>query len=222
MPPPADGYVCDSCVRGANGVRWIEPPFCDCCGLPYDGDITVSFVCANCRGMKMHFRSARAAAKFSGVVKEAIHAYKYNHAIWHEAFLANLLARAARPHLAPGDWDFLVPIPLHWTRRIERSFNQAHRLARALSRITGIPVRSNLLRRTQRAHVQALLSREARAENVKRAFAFTGKGSVEGARIVLIDDVLTTGATANACAKVLRQNGAAVVDVWTVARNLLK
>ena len=220
--PRREGYVCGPCRLGAQGVRRIEPPFCHCCGLPFEGAITVAFTCANCLGQDLHFRSARSAVEFTGVVREAIHGYKYNHKIWFETFLAALLVEAARPHLSREDWDFLVPIPLHWMKRLERSFNQAARLARELSRATGIPVHDRLLKRVRRTKVQARLPRQARAENVKGAFAYRGPASLAEARLVLIDDVMTTGATASACAKVLRQNGARVVDVWTVARNRLK
>jgi ComF family protein len=215
-----DGYVCARCER--KDVGFIEPPFCGCCGLPFEGEITTEFVCANCHDVRLHFRAARSAVEFSGAVKEAIHGYKYNHAIWFEAFLVKLLAKEAVPVLAREKWDWIVPIPLHWLKRLERSFNQAERLAKALSRATGIPVNGKLVRRARRTEVQARLSRSERAENVKGAFAYRGRVPLEGARIVLIDDVMTTGATASACAKVLVQNGAEVVDVWTVARNVLK
>jgi ComF family protein len=107
-------------------------------------------------------------------------------------------------------------------KRRERSFNQSLRLARRLARATGIPVNTRLLRRTERTRTQTRLTRTERAENVKRAFAYRLKTPLTGERIVLVDDVLTTGATANACAKTLMQNGAGVVNVWTVARGTLQ
>jgi predicted amidophosphoribosyltransferase len=91
-----------------------------------------------------------------------------------------------------------------------------------LSAATGIPLSNRLLRRVQPTHTQTRLSRAERTENVKRAFTFRSRDRVDGARIILVDDVLTTGATASACAKLLQQNGASVVDVWTVARGILK
>ena len=218
----AEHYLCSGCRKGRNGIRYVEAPYCDCCGLPFEGEINVNFECGNCRELELHFRHARAAVEFTGVVKEAIHRYKYNHASWFEPFLTNLLIHAAQPQLRSGDWDWLVPIPLHWFRMRSRTFNQAARLAQQLSRATGIPVRTDLLKRTQPTQTQTRLSRAERTENVKRAFAFRGRERIEGARIILVDDVLTTGATASACAKLLRQNGAAVVDVWTVARGILK
>lgn len=218
----AQCYLCEVCRRGKDGIKPVEPPFCECCGLPFQGDITVHFECANCREQQLHFRSARSAVEFTGVIKEVIHRYKYNHAAWFEPFLGQLLVEAAEPNLLPGNWDWIVPIPLHWWKRRDRTFNQSERIARFLSRATGIPLHTRLLKRVQPTHTQTRLSRAERTENVKRAFAFCGDDSIDGARIILIDDVLTTGATASACAKLLKQNGAEVVDVWTVARGILK
>lgn len=218
----AEGYVCHSCWTRRDGVEFIVEPFCRCCGLPFEGDISVSFECSNCRDEQFHFRFARAAVKMRGVVQDVIHRYKYSNENWFEPFLADLLIRAAKPALARETWDYIVPIPLHWLKVRERSFNQSVRLARRLSRETGIPVKARLLRRTQRTETQTRLTRRERAENVKRAFAFAGRHPLNGQRIILLDDVLTTGATANACTKVLMDNGASVVDVWTVARGILK
>ena len=217
-----ESYLCHPCRSGVTGIRPVEPPFCNCCGLPFDGAITVEFECANCREQELHFRSARAAVEFSGVVKEAIHRYKYNHAMWFEPLLAGLLVDAAKPSLTSDQWDYIVPIPLHWRRLHTRTFNQSARISRQLSRATAIPLHLKLLKRTQPTHTQTRLSREERTENVKRAFSFISRERIDGSRIILVDDVLTTGATASACAKLLKQNGAELVDVWTVARGILK
>ena len=215
----AASYICEHC---RSGIRHIEAPFCDCCGLPFQGEITVSFECANCRDQKLYFRAARAAVELSGPLQDVVHRYKYNHATWFEPFLAALLISRAAPVLAQSQWDCIVPIPLHWLKLRERSFNQSLRLARQLGKATGIPVHNRLLKRTQPTSTQTRLSRAERTENVKRAFAYRGRAKLTGKRIILVDDVLTTGATASACAKLLMQNGASVVDVWTVARGILK
>jgi ComF family protein len=217
-----EGYVCADCWQKRDGVQFIVEPFCRCCGLPFEGDVTVSFECSNCREERFHFRSARAAVKLSGLVQDVVHRYKYNQASWFEPFLADLLIRQAAPVLAREKWDWIVPIPLHWLKLRSRSFNQSLRLARTLSKATGLPVKTGLLKRTEPTRTQTRLSRAQRAENVKRAFQFSGRKPLEGAKIVLVDDVLTTGATANACAKLLMKNGAKLVDVWTVARGVLQ
>ena len=112
----------------------------------------------------------------------------------------------------------IVPVPLHGLKEQEREFNQAERLARRLGAATGIPVNARLLRRVTPTRTQTLLSRSERAANVRHAFAHREGHSARGRSIVLVDDVLTTGATTNACARVLRAAGASQVCVWTVAR----
>lgn len=218
----AEGYVCARCWSGPRGVRFITEPFCGVCGLPFDGEITQSFVCANCADQAFHFRSARAAVKMGDVVQEVIHHYKYNRALWFEPFLVDLLVRAGQQAISPENYDLLVPIPLHWWKRYQRQYNQAERLARALSRKTGVKVASKALKRVKPTPTQTRLSRKERAENVKGAFQVNPKFPVEGLHLLILDDVLTTGATASACAKALMDNGAAHVDVWTVARGMLK
>lgn len=213
----ASGYVCGKCW---SQVRFIRPPFCDRCGLPFEGDITTQFICTNCHNLHLHFTSARSAVVARTVVLEAIHRYKYSQALWFESFLADLLVREAAPVLREGEWDFIVPVPLHPLKLREREFNQAERLAGHLSRATDIPLNSRLLRRVAPTMTQTKLTRDQRAANMKNAFAVRKDAPAKGQRIVLLDDVFTTGATTNACAQVLRAAGAAEVTVWTVARGL--
>ena len=213
----AEGLVCPSCWRK---VRFIRPPFCDRCGLPFEGEITSSFECTNCRGMELQFSSARSAVTASGIALEVIHRYKYQRAVWFEPFLADLLTREAGPVLRAGKWDMIVPVPLHPVKEREREFNQAARLSLPLGRALQIPVNERLIRRILPTRTQTLLSRAQRAENVRRAFVCCDGVRLQGERIVLVDDVLTTGATTNACAAVLRKAGAGEVCVWTVARGL--
>ena len=211
------GYVGWRCGRG---VRWIEAPYCERCGLPFAGEITQAFECANCRELELHFRYARAAVVAQGPVREAIHRYKYQRALWFEEFLAGLLCGVAGPELRGGEWDLIVPVPLHPLKQREREFNQAARLARRLGRATGLPVRMNILRRRRPTETQTKLSRQDRERNMRGAFVVMDRVELSGERVVLVDDVLTTGATTNACAEALRKRGAGWVCVWTVARGL--
>jgi ComF family protein len=168
--------------------------------------------------MTLHFRAARSAVVAAGAVREVLHRYKYHRALWFEPFLAGLFVGAAGPVLMNEGCDVLVPVPLHSVKRREREFNQAERLARSLGRATGIPVRTDVLRRVHPTPSQTRLSRSERAANVRAAFAAVPGSEMEGGRVVLVDDVLTTGATASACAEVLLELGASEVTVWTVAR----
>ena len=213
----SEGFVCALCWQK---VRFIRPPFCDRCGLPFEGEINSAFECANCREMDLHFRCARSAVAASGVVLEVIHRYKYQRALWFEPFLADLLVREAAPVLAREGCDMIVPVPLHPAKRREREFNQAERLAACLSRATAIPLNKKLLQRVEPTQTQTRLSRQQRAANVQKAFARRRNAQLTGQRVVLVDDVFTTGATTSACAKVLLDSGAQTVCVWTVARGL--
>jgi competence protein ComFC len=213
----AEGYVCAVC---RDQIRIIEPPFCHRCGLPSSGEITTVFECGNCLDMAFEFSAARSAVITGPVILPIIHRYKYNRALWFEPLLADLLVQRAAPVLRDGNWQVIVPVPLFPTKEREREFNQAEHLALHLSRATGIPLNKKLLRRVQPTLTQTRLTRQKRAENVRRAFSWTGGQPLRGERIVLVDDVFTTGATTNACATVLRAHGAGEVCVWTVARGL--
>ena len=214
---PTEGLVCADCC---SHVRFIKPPFCDRCGLPFDGDITTPFQCTNCRELKFHFTSARSAVIAGGVVLEAIHRYKYQQALWFEPFLTDLFLREAMPALRDQRWDGVVPVPLYPAKKREREFNQADRLATHLAAGLNIPLRRFWLRRTLPTATQTRLTREQRAVNVRRAFALRPGVKLPSERLILVDDVFTTGATTNACAGVLLDAGACEVCVWTVARGL--
>lgn len=213
----AEGYVCARCWQG---VRFVRAPLCDRCGLPFPGAITTAFECSNCREMTLHFESARAAVVATGVVLEVIHRFKYQQAEWFAPFLANLLCREAAPVLREGAWDAVVPVPLHPRKERERGFNQADRLAAALGRAIQVPLRRDWVRRIEFTRTQTLLTRTERAANMRGVFQARPGLRLNGERIVLVDDVLTTGATTSACAKALLDAGARRVTVWTVARGL--
>ena len=215
-----EGFIGANCRKN---VKFIQPPFCDRCGLPFQGEITTSFECGNCQDIQLHFSKARSAVAAQGMVLDLIHRYKYQRALWLEPFLADLLVRQAALALQTEKWDLIVPVPLHPLKKSEREFNQAERLAQRLSAATHIPARKDLLHRMTSTRTQTLLSRPERAANVHRAFACKKAGpALKAKRVVLVDDVLTTGATTSACAKVLKAQGASEVCVWTVARGLLR
>ncbi len=201
---PREGYVCGQC---RHQVRFVQPPFCQRCGLPFEGEFASGFECTNCREMAFHFRFARAAVIAKTIVLEAVHRFKYSQALWFEIFLADLLNHAAAPVLSPRDWDFIVPVPLHPLKQREREFNQSDLLATRLSVATRIPCRPKLLRRVLPTATQTLLSRQKRALNMKGAFAAADGVELKEKRVIILDDIFTTGATTNACAGALRQAG---------------
>lgn len=215
--PRSQAYVGKACRAQ---VKMIEPPFCRQCGRPVPGAITNEFTCTQCAEADHQFCWARSAAVAEGPVLDAIHKFKYNGQRWLEPFLGDLLVRAAAASLQEDAWTALLPVPLWPAKEREREFNQATRIAFYLSEATGIPVDTRLLKRVLPTPSQTRLTRQARQENMRGAFALRGKRSLGGCSYVLIDDVFTTGATTSACAKVLLKAGASHVAVWTVARGM--
>lgn len=210
-----ESYICGDCRKK---VRIIDGAFCSRCGIPYDGEITQAFVCGECKDVDLKFDAARAAVHVNAFMLDVVHRYKYGRALWFEKFLGEYLVQAAEPELRKERWDFIVPVPLHSVKQREREFNQAERLAMCLSRATGIPVNTKILKRITPTESQTRLTRAERAENVRKAFALRGAVDLKGARIVIVDDILTTGATTSACSGVMKKAGASAIQVWTVAR----
>lgn len=216
----ADGFICRDC---AASVKRIQPPYCERCGLPFAGAISGPFECANCHDLELHFSRGRAAVVANELILDLIHRWKYQNALWLEPFLARLFVEAASAEINPREWSIIVPVPLHPAKEQEREFNQADHLAGHLARALAVDVNARAVVRVADTRTQTRLSRSERAANMRHAFApGRGVGQVRGRRVVLVDDVLTTGATTSACARVLRQGGAEEVCVWTLARGLLE
>lgn len=209
------GFVCTECW---GQVRFIVPPFCERCGLPFEGEIDGQFECTNCREMDLHFAAARSAVAARGPVLEAIHRYKYDGHLWFEEFLIELLLARAREWFASEKCDAIVPVPLYPVKERERGFNQAERLARRLGAAVKVSVEGKFLKRTLPTPSQTRLSRSQRAQNMRNAFRLRRERDLKGKHFVLLDDVFTTGATTSACARLLKRAGAERVTVWTVAR----
>jgi len=210
-----EGLVCGACRAE---VRFVEPPFCGRCGLPFDGAFSGEFECANCREMDLKFDFAQSVARANEMLRDVIHRYKYQRQLWFEPFLGGLLLEGAGERMADPAWEALVPVPLHPVRLREREFNQAERLGRWVGDRIGKPLEAGLLRRVRPTTTQTALTRPQRLANMRRAFAVRRPEAVAGRSFILVDDVMTTGATTSACAAALKGAGAARVGVWTVAR----
>ena len=216
-------FLCDDCF---DGVAWIEPPWCERCGLPFHGKIESPFQCPNCREMTFHFDKAVSVVRFRGAVRHAIHAFKYERQLYWLRALEGWLAvsqvewpRAGRDSVLKRDGvDVIVPVPLYSLRERERGFNQAWLLVRALSREWGIPAARKALTRVRATETQTHLDRHERMANLHGAFVAGMPGAILGKQVLLVDDVLTTGSTANECSRVLRKAGATSVLVLTLAR----
>ncbi|MEO8439173.1 MAG: ComF family protein [Spartobacteria bacterium] len=166
----------------------------------------------------MHFDAAVSAYRSRGVVRQLVHDFKYGRKIHLRHVLGSWLGEALEdPRLAGRRFDIIVPVPLHPTRQRERGFNQAALLGEALQRRSGFPLR-DLLQRTRYTTTQTQFDRSERMENLKDAFRLRHGSNVQGLRMLLVDDVLTTGSTLSECASVLRRGGALSVHAATAAR----
>lgn len=207
----------DWCAGCAAGIERVRPPRCETCSQPYDG-ATAEFVCPNCRGEEFSFVCAVTVARSHRTVRDVLHRLKYNREMWLARVLADIQREGfADPRLAGIRFDALVPVPLHPRRLRERQFNQAALLAEHLSRHSKIPVRG-LLRRVRYTGTQTRLDRKGRRQNLRDAFSLRQDADVTDLDLLLVDDVLTTGSTLDACASILLEHGARTVRALTVAR----
>ena len=220
---------CQHCGASADGTRffcweclsdfhYVQPPFCSCCGDPVPGHIDHEYLCVFCARRTPHFAGARSAIRYEGAAGLAIRAVKYQSATWLIPDLCGFLEACLLTHYGLLPFDGLCYVPLHPAKRRERGFNQAKLLAEGLSRRCSIPLREGVLRRLRVTGSQTHLTAAQRISNVAGVFHVARAEKVKGARLILIDDVMTTGATVNECARVLKKAGAESVHVLTVAR----
>lgn len=201
----------------AGERRLLEAPFCERCGHPYWGEIGARFRCSNCGGRPCHYEAARAQYLNRGAVREAVHAFKYGGAYWMRGTLGDWIVAGFERHYGGMAFDLIVPVPLYPARLRWRGFNQAEELARTLSRRTGVPS-APVLRRLRDTGAQVAMGRRERQSNVRGAFGLAGPGACRDTRLLLVDDVFTTGSTIDECARILKRAGAASVHAMTVSR----
>ena len=209
--------VCPSCWQK---IAFIERPYCEVLGVPFSHDLGAGILSAEAIANPPDFDRLRSVCAFNGTARNLVHALKYRDRTELAPMLALWMARAGKEILA--DCDAIVPVPLHSFRLLSRKFNQAAELAITISRLSEKPMLAAAIRRTRNTKHQIGLGRTGRAENVRGAFKVTERGKMElfGKRIVLIDDVYTTGATVSAIARAARRAGAADISVLTFARAL--
>ena len=215
------GRLCPSCWPKA---RFIAPPSCTVCGRaltgtgPSPGLPDLDLTCGACLQSPPQFTRARSVLIFDGVGRDLVHQLKYADRLDGAGAMGAWMVQAAGE--AAQTADLIVPVPLHYLRLVRRRYNQAQILAQVIARETGLPLESDGLRRVRRTKSQVGLNARERAENVRGAFQVSPKlrDRLAQARVLLVDDVLTTGATVSACAQALSRAGASEVTVLTLAR----
>jgi len=212
------GIVCPDCLASA---KLIEPPFCRQCASPFTGTVTGdTFVCGYCQDLRFYFSRTVCACRAEGVPRDCILRFKYNREMYFGPHLVNWLLMAAQRWIDWREIDGIVAVPLHPRKQRQREFNQAEYLAAGLGRAVNVPVLKRNVRRVRDTATQTKLDAEARARNMRDAFAVRGPTVFAGKRLILLDDVFTTGATLNSCAKTLRGAGAKDVIALAVARGV--
>ena len=208
---------CSNCL---SEIRWIEPPFCSVCGIPFISGEVESHPCGACVIHRKYFTMARALGAFDGSLQTAIHRWKYEGKTYLTPFFAEWMAEGVNRYWEPNSLGLLIPVPLHPQRLRERGFNQALLLAKELSRRTGIPSSHAILKKKKPTIPQVNLSGVEREKGLRGIFHVIEKGELSGMSVLLVDDVYTTGATVNECSKVLLRGGAESVNVLTLAHAL--
>jgi ComF family protein len=220
--------LCASCrdpitTEGLCAVCWsnlsfIAPPYCERLGIPFPYDPGPGVISIEAIADPPAYRRARAVVRYGEVSSRLVHALKYGDRLDLAPLMGRWMATAGRDLLAEA--DAMVPVPLHWRRHWARRFNQSEALAGVIAKASGVSVARSALKRVKATPQQVGLSQSERALNVQGAFRVPSSGSVEviGRRLLLVDDVLTTGSTLDACARTLLRAGAAQVDVLVFAR----
>ena len=205
------------CANCLSEIRWIEPPFCSVCGIPFISGGTENHPCGGCLTHRKYFTMARALGAYEGSLQEAIHRWKYEGKTYLTPFFAKWMVEGLNRYWEPDSFGLLIPVPLHRQRLRERGFNQILLLVKEISFRTGIPYRKTILQKKKPTIPQVTLSGLEREKGVKGAFHVIGGEELTGKSVLLVDDVYTTGATVNECSKMLRRGGAERVDVLTLA-----
>jgi len=224
LPP-----LCPSCREPLGGgaglcaacwskLSLIEPPYCARLGIPFTYDPGPGLLSMEAIANPPSYDRARAAVRYDDIARALVHRFKYGDRLDLAPMMGRWMTRAGRELLDGA--DALIPVPLHWRRLWARRFNQSAALAGAISRLAGLPVLHGAVQRVRATPQQVGLSKTERAENVQGAFKVdpARKAEIAGKRLVVVDDVLTSGATTEACARALLRAGAGHVDVLVFAR----
>ncbi len=206
------------CASCREKIRFINGSHCQICGMAFFDSPAPDHLCGNCLEKTPSFSIARAVASYETLILDAIHQFKYGRDISIGAALASFMAEFDFPDFDFTDYSVIIPVPLHIGRLRERGFNQSLILAKAIGKKYSISINFSLLKRNKSTLTQTGLDKIQREKNIRGAFTVTD--NAKGKNVILIDDVYTTGATIDQCAKTLIKAGAGKVSVLTLARVL--
>jgi len=206
------------CPECLSTISFTASPLCTSCGLPFTETEGANHLCEDCILSKPPFSIARSLGKYESALLDTIHLFKYHGKISVGEDLGRMMAKACYDSIEIENYSLIIPVPLHPKRLREREFNQSLILARQISKKFSIPLDFIALRRKIRTEAQVNLSGRQRMANVRSAFEVADRSRIEGKKILLIDDVYTTGSTAKECSKILMKSGAKEVAVLTLAR----
>jgi ComF family protein len=212
------GGLCSLCFEKIN---FTTSPSCAICAFPFEYDLGEEALCAACINHKPAYDKAFTVFTYNEHSKELIHKFKFADQTYATPYFANWIKRAAKDALE--DADIIIPVPLHKLRLYKRMYNQSALLAKAIARISNVKYNPYILKRIRNTTPQSGLSQKQRQGNVKNAFAINPKqlAAIKGKNIILIDDVMTTGATIEECCKILRKAGVSKIYVVTLARTFI-
>ena len=217
LSPERRKPLCEECL---SKIAFIQPPFCIKCGRPLPGSSShKAGLCIDCQRSRKRYPFLRAwsACLYSETLRKCIHTLKYNKRQGLAAFLSQFIIAFIKKNVTMGEFDIIVPVPLHNLKLRERGFNQAELLTKPIAREFNLPISSNL-RRLRPDISQTTLSRQDRFNNIRGAFASSRSLEFQDKNLLLADDVFTTGATVSECARVLYSYGARSVCALTLAR----
>ena len=203
-------YICADCWRD---IQFLEPPWCDICGTP-----DVNGLCDACATSPPRYGQLRTVAVYQTTLQEAIHLFKFQKKKVFVRHLIELINAHIPADCDVATYDFILPIPIHKKRLRERGFNQATLLADGIAKAEGVPVLTETLVRKRHTIAQSSLDKEARQQNIVGAFDIRNPDVIRGKRLLLIDDVFTTGATIREAVSELWTADPAEIDVLTLAR----
>ncbi len=217
-PVGKHGALCSACWQN---IHFIADPVCCKCGLPFEYHIGISALCGRCMEHKPVYTQARAVLKYDETSKGQVLAFKYHDKTQLAPVFGEWLARIAGDYATKA--QAIIPVPLHYSRLMRRRYNQAALLAHALGKHINLPVLPDTLQRTRKTPPQSGLSRRQRIDNMRAAFQVTPskRALLKGKCVILVDDVMTTGATLDACSRALHDAGVPDVYVLTIARTVI-